>query len=50
MVAVLEKGTTIIAWKRVSECYSEDRMDVRQNQGVCEVFSSGKGDGTDFLH
>ena len=35
MDAVLEKGTTIMAWEGVWECSVEERMDVRQrSRGV----------------
>ena len=30
MDAVLEKGTTIMAWEWVGECFGKGRMDVRQ--------------------
>ena len=30
-------------------CFGEERMDVRQNQGVCGAFSSGKSEGADFV-
>ena len=46
---VLEKVTTILALERVWECSGQERVDVRQNQGVWWVFSSGKSEGTDFL-
>ena len=43
--AVSVKGTTLSAWLAVWRCSGEDRMDVRQNQGVWGVFSSGKREG-----
>ena len=49
MAALLEKGTAITAWSGLWECSGEERMDVRQNQGVWWVFSCGKSDETDFL-
>ena len=41
MAALLEMGTAIIAWSGLSECSGEERMDVRQNQGVWKVCNSG---------
>ena len=47
--AEVVKVTTIIAWSGAWECSGEERMDVMHNQGVWEVFSSGKSERTYFL-
>ena len=41
VAAALEKSTTLVAWSGLLECSGEERMDVRQNQGVTKVCSSG---------
>ena len=44
MAALFENSTTIIAWLAVFRCFGEEKMDVRQNQGVWGV---GGGRGTE---